>query len=222
MSKVWDRILQVAETIEQRFNETGVLLPGVADNYEWYNKIYTGLKYRKAHIEIVDKRADFKILILHCTIFPHYNDPSPIWGFDAVCGANKITGAFHDVSLGGDPDHFMLKWFADRSGELTWNKKRELPDWAKEIFSPYIIAAGNVSEDAELDTLINLAVNSLNYYLENVGKTAQNEIDYYPFQKKYNQNNKLNPHVKRSMISMGVPEEVITKFIDEVLYPEDR
>jgi hypothetical protein len=116
----------------------------------------------------------------------------------------------------------MLKWFADRSAELTWNKKRELPDWAKEIFSPYIIAAGNVSEDAELDTLINLAVTSLNYYLENVGKTAQAEIDYYPFQKKYNQNNKLNPHVKRSMISMGVPEEVITKFIDDVLYPEDR
>jgi len=41
MSKVWDRILQVAETVEQRFKETGVLLPGVADDYEWYNKIYT-------------------------------------------------------------------------------------------------------------------------------------------------------------------------------------
>ncbi len=222
MSKVWDRVLQVAEQVEQKFKDTGELIPYVADGFDWYNRIYTGKTYRRAHVEIVDKREDFKILILHCTIFPHYNDPSPIWGFDAVCGANKITGAFHDVSSGGDPDHTMLQWFAQQSSGLVWNKKRELPDWAKEIFSPYIIAAGNVSEDSELDTLTGLAMNSLDYYLANVGKTAQDVVDYYPYQKKYNQNNKLNPHVMRSMISMGVPEEKIRQFIDQVLYPEDR
>jgi hypothetical protein len=222
MSKVWDRVLQVAEQVEQKFKDTGELIPYVADGFDWYNRIYTGKTYRRAHVEIVDKREDFKILILHCTIFPHYNDPSPIWGFDAVCGANKITGAFHDVSSGGDPDHTMLQWFAQQSSGLVWNKKRELPDWAKEIFSPYIIAAGNVSEDSELDTLTGLAMNSLDYYLANVGKTAQDVVDYYPYQKKYNQNNKLNPHVMRSMISMGVPEEKIRQFIDQVLYPEER
>jgi len=222
MSKVWDRVLQVAEQVEQKFKDTGELIPYVADGFDWYNRIYTGKTYRRAHVEIVDKREDFKILILHCTIFPHYNDPSPIWGFDAVCGANKITGAFHDVSSGGDPDHTMLQWFAQQSAGLVWNKKRELPDWAKEIFSPYIIAAGNVSEDSELDTLTGLAINSLDYYLANVGKTAQDVVDYYPYQKKYNQNNKLNPHVMRSMISMGVPEEKIRQFIDQVLYPEER
>ena len=222
MSKVWDRVLQVAEQVEQKFKDTGELIPYVADGFDWYNRIYTGKTYRRAHVEIVDKREDFKILILHCTIFPHYNDPSPIWGFDAVCGANKITGAFHDVSSGGDPDHAMLQWFARQSAGLVWNKKRELPDWAKEIFSPYIIAAGNVSEDSELDTLTGLAINSLDYYLANVGKTAQDVADYYPYQKKYNQNNKLNPHVMRSMISMGVPEEKIRQFIDQVLYPEER
>lgn len=222
MSKVWDRVLQVAEQVEQKFKDTGELIPYVADGFDWYNRIYTGKTYRRAHVEIVDKREDFKILILHCTIFPHYNDPSPIWGFDAVCGANKITGAFHDVSSGGDPDHTMLQWFAQQSAGLVWNKKRELPDWAKEIFSPYIIAAGNVSEDSELDTLTGLAINSLDYYLANVGKTAQDVADYYPYQKKYNQNNKLNPHVMRSMISMGVPEEKIRQFIDQVLYPEER
>jgi hypothetical protein len=222
MSKVWDRVLQVAEQVEQKFKDTGELIPHIVDGFDWYNRIYTGKTYRRAHVEIVDKRENFKILILHCTIFPHYNDPSPIWGFDAVCGANKITGAFHDVSSGGDPNHKMLEWFAQRSAGLVWNKKRELPDWAKEIFSPYIIAAGNVSEDSELDTLIDLAMTSLDYYLANVGNTAQDVVDYYPYQKKYNQNNKLNPHVMRSMISMGVPEEQIRRFIDQVLYPEER
>jgi hypothetical protein len=222
MSKVWDRVLQVAEQVEQKFKDTGELIPHIADGFDWYNRIYTGKTYRRAHVEIVDKREDFKILILHCTIFPHYNDPSPIWGFDAVCGANKITGAFHDVSSGGDPNHEMLEWFAQRSAGLVWNKKRELPDWAREIFSPYIIAAGNVSEDSELDTLTDLAMTSLDYYLANVGNTAQDVVDYYPYQKKYNQNNKLNPHVMRSMISMGVPEEQIRRFIDQVLYPEER
>ena len=79
MSKVWDRILKLAATVESRFADTGALLPEISDEYEWYNKIYTSTTYRRAHVEIVDKREDFKILILHCTIFPHYNDPSPIW-----------------------------------------------------------------------------------------------------------------------------------------------
>lgn len=222
MSKVWDHISLFAKTIETKIAEKGILLPEVGDEYNWYNKIYTSDTYRRAHVEIVDNRADYKMLILHCVIFPHYNDPSPIWGFDAICGANKITGAFHDFSSGGIPAHPMIEWFAERSSKLISSKKRELPEWALEIFSPHIVAAGNVSEDLELSALTNLALTSLDYYLENVGKTAQTEIDYYPVHRKFNQNNKLNLHVKRSMISMGVPDEVITKFIDQVLCPEAR
>lgn len=32
----------------------------------------------------------------------------------------------------------------------------------------------------------------------------------------------MTPHVARSMISIGMPEETIRKFIDEVLYPRHR
>lgn len=222
MSKVWDKISALAADIESRFKQFGTLVPDAADGYDWYNRIYTSDRFRRAHVEIVDRRQDHKILVLHCTIFPHYNDPSPIWGFDAVCGASKITGAFHDLSSGGMPDHFMIQWFAERSQALTWNKKRPLPDWAQEIFSPHIVAAGNVSEDAELEALSDLALTTLDYYMQHVGTTAQDKIDYYPVQLRYNQNNKLNPHVRRSMISMGVAESVIDQFIDQVLYPETR
>jgi hypothetical protein len=116
----------------------------------------------------------------------------------------------------------MMKHFAETVKDVTWNKPRVLPQWASEIFSSNIVAAGNVSEEAELDNLCQLAESNLDYYLNNVGKTAQSEIDYWPIQSRYNANNKLNPHVARSMISMGVEEAVIKKFIDEVLYPEHR
>ena len=217
---IWERVLGLASKIEERFAATGQLQPEVGPEYDWYNRIFSSDTYRRAHIEIVDRRADFKILILHCTIFPHYNDPSPIWGFDAVCGASKITGAFHDLSSGGVDDHPILKWFEAKSKSLTWKRKRELPEWAAEIFSPHIVAAGNVSDPDELDSLEELALSSLDFYLQNVG--AKTDVDYYPVQLKYNQNNKLNPHVRRSMISMGVPEPVIDRFIAEVLYPEAR
>jgi hypothetical protein len=40
---------------------------------------------------------------------------------------------------------------------------------------------------------------------------AQNRYCYYQ---------KQNPQVVKSMVSMGVPEPVITKFVDEILFPE--
>ena len=219
---IWNRVLGLAENIEQKFIETGTLIPEDTTEYDWYNKLYTSDSYRRAHIEIVDKTLTHKILVLHCTIFPHYNDPSPIWGFDAVCGPSKITGAFHDMSSGGVEDHPMMLWFGEQTSQLSWNKPRELPDWATATFSKNIVAAGNVNDETELDSLSNLALYSLDYYLKNVGKTKQDKIDYWPKQSAYNKNNKLNPHVVRSMVSMGVPEEKILKFINEVLYPEFR
>lgn len=222
VSELWQRVLTLARSFEDRFQATGELIPHAADGYDWYNRIYTSSTYRRAHVEIVDRMQSHKILVLHCTIFPHYTDPSPIWGFDAVCGPNKITGAFHDMSSGGDENNELYKWFAEQSAQLTWKKPRELPEWAREIFSPHIIAAGNINDSEELESLCQLASRTLDHYLVNVGRAADPTQDFWPVQSRYNRNNKLNPHVARSMISMGVPEPVIMKFIDEVLYPEYR
>lgn len=221
ITPLWERVLKVGSYFEQRLKETGTLL-SEAQEYDWYNHLYTSPTYRRAHVEIVDKMQSHKILVLHCTIFPHYNDPSPIWGFDAVCGPNKITGAFHDMSNGGDPNHFMMLHFAETVSELNWKKERELPAWAQEIFSSNIVAAGNINDDIELERLCKLAESNLDYYLNNVGKTASDNNDFYEIQRKYAANNKQNPHVARSMISMGVPEQTILRFINEVLYPEKR
>lgn len=217
---VWARIEQLAKHIENKFASTGSLIACDTHDYPWYNSLYTSKNYRRAHIEIVDHRETHKLYILHCTIFPHLNDPSPIWGFDAVCGANKITGAFHDFSMPGQVDHPLFKWWEQTSAEYKWNKPRPLPEWATAIFSKSMVAAGNVNEQDELEALCKLAERALDCYLFSVGATQQIGADYRQLQNSYCHYQKQNPHVIRSMVSMGVPEELMKKFVQEVLFPE--
>lgn len=219
-SHIWNNIEQLAFYIENKFKEHGEQKNGHEEKYNWYNAIYTSNKFRRAHIEIVDNRLTHKIYILHCTIFPHYNDCSPIWGFDAVCGPNKITGAFHDFSWAGSQDHFMYEWFNQQSKNLNWNKPRTLPYWAKQIFSPSMIAAGNLQDETEVNQLISIAKNSLDYYLTNVGITQESGSDFHMAQDRYCFYQKQNPHVVNSMISMGIEEKVIKEFVNEILFPE--
>ncbi len=218
---VWDKIEELARNFEQQFNSTGEPIEGELDHdYNWHNVLWTSPRYRRAHVEVVDKRDTHKIFILHTTVFPHFNDPSPIFGFDAVCGPNKITGAFHDFSHAGDPTSFMYLWFKARVSALEWNKPRELPEWARMIFSPAMVAAGNLQEGAEIDQLCTTAESALKFYLENVGKDQQDVADFHMAQNRYCHWQKQNPHVIRSMVSMGVPQPTMEKFVSQVLFPE--
>lgn len=221
MSVVWNKISNLAAEFEHRFQSSGHALEDThVKNYNWYNSIYSNLRYRRAHVEIVDHRESHKIYILHCTIFPHFNDPSPIWGFDAVCGPNKITGAFHDFSSVGDPDHKMIKWFEQESKKLNWKRERALPEWAQAIFSPAMVAAGNINEESELNALCDIGIRSLDYYLENVGIETKINSDFRKEQNRYCHYQKQNPHVINSMVSMGIDRQDMTKFVHEVLFPE--
>jgi len=221
MTAVWDKIEQLAKDIKSLFDATGEPIEGsLRSDYEWHNELWTGPRYRRAHIEIVDKRESHNIYILHCTVFPHFNDPSPIFGFDAVCGPNKITGAFCDFSSAGDSTHPMMKWFAHEVLYYNWQKPRDLPEWASSIFSPAMVAAGNVKIGEELDNLCELALRTLDFYLKNVGNTQQDLADYHMAQNRYCRYQKQNPHVIRSMVSMGVEESTMKRFVEEVLFPE--
>lgn len=221
MMEIWNKIESLAKHFEQQFDLTGEPIEGnLDDEFNWHNTLWSSLRYRRAHVEIVDKRDTHGIYILHTTVFPHYNDPSPIWGFDAICGKNKITGAFHDFSNGGDPTHSMMKWFSDSVKLVKWTKPRTLPDWARQIFSVDMVAAGNLQEEAEVDLLCHLAKVSLKYYLENVGITQTCGADFHMAQNRYCYYQKQNPQVVKSMVSMGIDEPVIIKFVDKVLFPE--
>jgi hypothetical protein len=215
---MWNKILLLADQIETLYRSSGTELIENINHYNWYNRLFTSDLYRRAHIQIVDFRESHGIYILHSTVFPHTNDPSPIWGFDIVASNKKITGAFLDFSMPGYSNHPISSWWETTSEKYNWSKDRKLPEWAQSIFSKDMVAAGNIQEDAELDILCNLALDSLKYYLTEVGKPDQgNYVDNQNF---YCKKQKENPHVIRSMVSMGVPANVMESFVHTTLFPE--
>ena len=216
---LWNNVIDFSKKIESKFEKTGNLISRTNED-NWYNSLYSSLKFRRAHLECVDKRQDHKLYILHSTIFPHFNDSSPIWGFDIVCGANKVTGAFHDFSLPGFPEHYMSDWWSKETVNYNWSKNRNLPDWARSIFSKSMIAAGNIQDIDELNTLLLLAEKSLDYYLDNVGITQESGADYHELQNYYCKNQKKNPKVLNSMVAMGFNKDQVEEFINKTLFPE--
>ena len=221
MSHIWDKMIDCSNSIIDKLKATGELLeePGM-QRFAWTNHVYRSLKYRRAHIDIVDAREDKKLWMMHCCIFPHTNDNSPIFGFDVIAGPNKVSGAFHDFSSAGDSEHYMMKWFDQRVRELDWKKERQLPEWAQQIFSPAMIAIGAVNTDEELDKLIKVALENLDYYLENVGRTQESMADYHMAQNRYCHYQKQNPHTPKVMANLGLDPEQVRVFIQEVLFPE--
>ena len=222
MSLAWDKALPLADKLLKKFN--GYVIEELDPKYKfdnlqfkWHNYIFKSLNFRHAHIQIIDAREFKKIWVLHMTIFPKINDPSPIFGFDIVSGPNKITGAFHDFSKMGDC--WLDTFFQAKKLNLGWENSRKLPDWALEIFSPGMVAVGNLNSEEELDRLDGIVIDNLNEYLYNVGKN-DGIIDYTEKQNRYCHFQKQNPHTPAMMVNFGVNREVFMQYMDEVLFPE--
>ena len=75
-----------------------------------------------------------------------YNNNGPIFGLDVIAGKKKITGFFTTIAEPLNHHHPMIEAFGDEVAKLEWRKERELPEWAQAIFSPHMVAAGNVSK----------------------------------------------------------------------------
>ena len=225
-SKVWDTLIEIQHLLEDNFSRTGQEInePGMErfNQPGWVNRVWTGDRYRRAHVDVVDARESKGLWMMHCCIFPHIHNPAPIYGFDVVAGKNKITGCFHDYSNAGDPEHPMMDWFADEVNKLDWNRTRKLPDWAERIFSPSMVAAGNVQDESELEQIFAMARTTLTHYLESVGETNNTANNTTEAQNYYCENQKQNPHTPRVMVSLGLSEEDVKHFIQECLFPEIR
>jgi hypothetical protein len=164
--------------------------------------------------------------MMHLCVFPHVYDSAPIFGFDVIAGPNKITGAFLDFSNIGD--HKLSMWFKSRVADSTWSKQRQLPDWAKSIFSDSMIAAGNISTEQELEEILKISKDCLLYYLNNIlemrPKLVYDElVKTYNFTEQQNfycKQQKCNPHTPRVLKSLGFTEEQVYEYINNELFPE--
>jgi len=226
MSQVWNTLVDVQEYFEMAFHQHGWLVDEKGmerfNNPNWINLVWAGENFRRAHIDVVDARDTKGLWMMHCCVFPHTHNPAPIFGFDVIAGKNKITGCFYDYSPAGDHFHPMFEWFDNEVSLMSWKKSRELPDWAKRIFSASMVAAGNVGEESELRQIAEMAKTGIDHYLKNVGETNNTMLDTTSYQNYYCANQKQNPHTPKVMASLGLDEEDVRVFIQDCLFPEIR
>lgn len=226
MSDVWNTLIDIKEKFEKKFSDVGmeVFEPGM-DRFNqpgWVNRVWTSTFFRRAHIDVVDARATKGLWMMHCCVFPHLDNPAPIFGYDVIAGKHKITGCFHDFSPAGDHEHPMIDWFASEAAKLQWNKTRKLPEWAERIFTGSMIAAGNVQDPLELEQITTIATKNLDFYISNIMKSAHTHSGTKHHQNYYCENQKQNPHTPKVMTSLGLSEDDVRVFIQECLFPEIR
>ena len=228
MSIIWNKLIDCKDDIIAIFEENATEIQEEGLDYfnrpdsGWINRVWANDDIRRAHIDVVDARDTRGLWMMHVCIFPTLDNPAPIYGFDVIAGKNKMTGAFHDFSPTSDPDHPMIQGYYDSVENFIPEKPRELPEWARNIFTEKMLAAGNVKSDEEATEIIQIALSNLHAYFEEVGETkGEGAPDLVAAcQNYYCENQQQNPHTPRTMKSLGLPEEDVDRFCTDMLFPK--
>jgi len=228
LSTIWNKLIDCKDDIIDIFNENATEIHEEGLDYfnrpenGWINRVWANDNVRRAHIDVVDARNTKGLWMMHVCIFPTLDNPAPIYGFDVIAGKNKMTGAFHDFSPSADPDHNMIKGYYESVDHFVPEKQRELPEWARNIFTGKMLAAGNVKTEEEATEIIQIALSNLHAYFEEVGITkGEGAPDLVAAcQDYYCHNQQQNPHTANVMKSLGLPEEDVDKFCTDMLFPK--
>ena len=224
---IWERLIKWKEETVEVLNQelTEYNEPGMDrfnnDEFGWVNRTWKNDYIRRAHVDVVDVRDSKKLWMSHVCLFPELTNGGPIYGFDIIAGKNKVTGAFHDFSPLLQKQRPLTEWFIEENRHFKASKERELPDWAKAIFSGGMIAAGNVTEEDELNQICTMAVSNLRNYIDKI-RTHDGEAkreDVIKAQNYYCEHQQQNPHTPRVMEKLGLPEEDIKLFCSDNLFP---
>jgi len=225
---IWERLIRLKNDMVTMLNVqcTEYNEPGMErfnnDEFGWVNRTWKNKYVRRAHVDVVDVRDSKKLWMMHVCLFPELTNGGPIYGFDIIAGKNKVTGAFHDFSPLLQKEHPLTQWFVKEVEHFKPSKERELPDWAKAIFSGGMIAAGNVQEVDELNQICDIALGNLHHYLNKIKEYEgdSNKDDVIKAQNYYCEHQQQNPHTPRVMESLGLPEEDIKLFCSDNLFPK--
>jgi len=183
-------------------NQQGVR-PIPTKDYGWENHRYSSPRFRLAHVEIFKQE---RFAVVHCCIFPHVSDPSPIFGFDVISGESKITGVFMDLSpTVNDPQPFT---------DLDVGRSRDRPEWGA-IFSPYWLACRPTQEEMQL--IGNESVAVLERYLTTLGAVGLiSEIAIA--QNRYCTQQQKNEHTRKALVNL-LGQSGADEFMREILFP---
>lgn len=228
MSAIWDKLIECQNEIINIFDEhlTEVEEQGLSHfnrpESGWVNRVWANRDIRRAHIDVVDARDTKGLWMMHVCCFPALNNDAPIFGFDVIAGRNKMTGAFLDYSASSNPEHPMIAGYAESVADFIPSKQRELPEWAQNIFSDSMLAAGNVKTEEEAIAIIKLALDNLKSYVKEVNESTGfgDMMLTAAAQDYYCHNQQQNPHTPAVMKSLGLPEEDVDTFCRDLLFPK--
>ena len=228
MSIIWNKLIECKDEIISIFDKEATEIQEDGLNYfnrpdsGWINRVWANNSVRRAHIDVVDARDSKGLWMMHVCIFPTLDNPAPIYGFDVIAGKNKMTGAFHDFSPSSDPDHPMIQGYYESVEHFVPEKQRELPEWARNIFTGKMLAAGNVKTDEEATEIIRIATDNLRAYFDEVGLTKGegDQAIVGAAQDYYCHNQQQNPHTANVMKSLGLPEADVDRFCTDMLFPK--
>ena len=228
MSVIWNRLIECQDEIISIFDSRAKEIeePGLSHFNQpengWINRVWANDSVRRAHIDVVDARESRGLWMMHVCCFPVLSNDAPIYGFDVIAGKNKMTGAFHDFSPSSNPDHPMIDGYRESVEEFIPSKQRQLPEWATNIFTDKMLAAGNVKTEEEAVAIIDIAIANLNAWFDEVPLSDGDgncEI-VAASQNYYCHNQQQNPHTPNVMKTLGLAEEDVDKFCTDMLFPK--
>ena len=226
MSIIWNHLINCQNEIIEIFNARGTEIqePGLEKFNQpgWINRVWANDSVRRAHIDVVDARDTKGLWMMHVCVFPQLHNNAPIYGFDVIAGKNKMTGAFHDFSPSIEHNHDMIQGYYDSVEDFIPKKQRDLPEWARNIFTGKMLAAGNVNTEEEAVAIIDIALNNLVAYFEEISEYDYT-ADHDEVAKAHNwycYNQQQNPHTPKTMKSLGLPEEDVDVFCRDMLFPK--
>jgi hypothetical protein len=225
---IWDRLIKCKDEILsvldkhcEEYSEDGMER---FNKESWTNRTWKNKYVRRAHFEIVDARDTRGQYMLHLSLFPNLENGGPIYGWDAIAGKNKVR-YFHDYSSLLVKEHSLTKYFVEESTWFKPSKRRKRADWATEIFSDGVISGGNIKDEKELNQICTLVTSNLESYLDKIsdydGDSNKEDVKKgQNFYCEHFQKQQQNPHTPSVLQSFGLPEEDITTFCTENLFPK--
>ena len=190
---------QQLNLITKQLNVSSLFTP----DYGWQNHRFTSPLFRLAHVEIFQQP---KFGVVHCCVFPHADDPAPIYGFDVIASETKVTGVFMDLS----PTVAAVKPFL----QIQLGKERIRPEWG-DIFSPHWLAC-RPSMD-ELTVIGDEAVRLLGDYFSMLGSKGPRDM-IVTAQNHYCQQQQKNQHTRKALTNL-IGADRTEEFMTEILFP---
>jgi hypothetical protein len=217
VSQTWDKFIVLSEELKNIFSKHADL---VADGRDWHedhiNYFFKNHMLEMGHISIIDRRETHGMWMMHVNTYTNEKYPMPVYGFDVICGKKKVTGCFHDMSP-TTPNHPVVKQYEDTVRGFVPVRTRPLPDWAKEIFTESMVAAGNVKDEVEIDRLVDFGIRNLKNWFEyasTLEPTDDVELSkqHNAGKAKYCHNQLMNDNSKNVMVALGLGEDYVKRF----------